>query len=345
MAPAFTISPEKRAGKLHFFYRQLFVTPPPVLPSQADLTGKTAIVTGANSGLGLETARQLLGLGCKVILAVRDEKKGETAREDLARSEKLVSASMIEVWKLDLSSYSSISDFAERVKGLDHLDIAILNAGLWKVTESFSTTGYEETIQVNYLSNVLLTLLLVPVIRDKKVGSDAGHIVVVNSDVASWAKFEESESKPLLPTFKQKMTKWNDAERYGTSKLLGQIFLSELAKHVPSSAVTVSFANCGLCRGSSLGRQFTGIARHVLDVMYGLIGRECGVGARTFVHAVTTLGQETHGQYIEDAKVQPMAPLAYTSQRTQVAKTLYEETMSELSFAGVQGIVNEFAGH
>jgi NAD(P)-dependent dehydrogenase (short-subunit alcohol dehydrogenase family) len=305
MAPSFNISPEKRASRLHFFYRQLFVTPPPVLPSQADLTGKTAIVTGANGGLGLETARQLLGLGCKVILAVRDEKKGEEAREDLARSQKLLSASMIEVWKLDLSSYSSISDFAERAKTLDHLDIAVLNAGLWKVTESFSATGYEETIQVNYLSNMLLTLLLLPIIRDKKVGNDAGRIVVVSSDVAAWAKFEERGSEPLLPAFKQKMTKWDDAERYGTSKLLGQIFLSELAKHVPSSAVTVSFANCGFCRGSSLSRQFTGMARHLLDLMYGLMGRECDVGARTFVHAATTLGQEAHGQYVEDAKVQP----------------------------------------
>jgi len=305
MESTFTLSPEKRASKLLFFYRQLFVTPPPVLPSQADLSGKTAIVTGANSGLGLETARQLLGLGCKVILAVRDEKKGEAAREDLARSEKLASASRIEVWKLDLSSYSSIEDFSERASNLDHLDIAVLNAGLWKVIESFSSTGYEETIQVNYLSNILLTLLLLPIIRDKKVGSDPGRIVVVNSDVAAWTKFVERDGKPILPAFKQKMKKWNDAERYGTSKLLGQIFLSELAKHVPSSVVTISFANCGLCRGSSLGRQFTGSARRVLDLMYNLIGRECSVGARTFVHAVTTLGEETHGQYIEDAKAQP----------------------------------------
>lgn len=305
MPPVFNISSEKRASKLHFFYRQIFITPPPISPSQADLRGKTAIVTGANSGLGLETARQLLGLGCKVILAVRDEKKGEKAREDLVGSEKAVSAGMIEVWKLDLSSHSSIIDFTDRVKRLENLDIAILNAGLWNVVESFNATGYEETIQVNFLSNMLLTMLLLPVIRDKKVGSDPGHIVVVNSDVASWAKFEERGSKPLLPAFKQEMAKWDDAERYGTSKLLGQLFLSELAQRVPSSTVTISFANCGLCRGSNISRQITGISRYVLDVMYQLIGRECDVGARTFVHAVTTLGKETHGQYVEDAKVQP----------------------------------------
>ncbi|KAH7383960.1 hypothetical protein BKA66DRAFT_463182 [Pyrenochaeta sp. MPI-SDFR-AT-0127] len=305
MTPEFTISPETRAGKLHFLYRQLFVAPPQVLPSQADLTGKTAIVTGANGGLGLETARQLLALGCKVIIAVRDKKKGEEARESLACDQKLVSASMIEVWELDLLSYSSISDFINRAKGLEHLDIAVLNAGIWKVTEDFSSTGFEESIQVNYLSNVLLILLLLPIIRDKKVGKEMGRIVVVNSDVASWARFEERDSEPLLPVFKEEMKHWDDTERYGSSKLLGQLFLSELAKHVPSSVVTISFANCGLCRGSSLGRQFSGIARKILDLAYWLIGRECSVGARTFVHAVTTLGQESHGQYIEDAKIQP----------------------------------------
>ncbi|KAJ4304908.1 hypothetical protein N0V90_000436 [Kalmusia sp. IMI 367209] len=305
MNQAFSVSPERRASKLHFFYRQLFVTPPPVSPDQASLTGKTAIVTGANSGLGLETARQLLGLGCKVILAVRDEKKGEVARQDLAHSQKLTSASMIEVWKLDLSSYSSVSDFAERAKGLPHLEIAILNAGLYQFTESFATTGYEEDFQVNYLSNMLLTLLLIPTIRDKRMGKVTGHIVVVNSDIASWAKFKESNSRPLLPAFKQKMATWDDAERYGTSKLLQQIFLSELANKLPSSDVIISFANCGMCRGSNLARQFTGFARVALGLMNKLMGRECDVGARTFIHAVAKLGEESHGQYIEDAKIQP----------------------------------------
>lgn len=304
MAPTFDISPEKRASYLQFFYRQIFITPPPVTKREADLTSKTAIITGANGGLGLETARQLLDLGARVILAVRDVSKGEKARQELSAGRKLV-PDAIEVWKLDLSDNASIVSFAEKAKGLESLDIAILNAGLFKIQETFGPTGYEESIQVNYLANMLLAILLALILKEKKSGPEPGRIVIVSSDIAAWAKFDERSSKPLLPAFKEKMANWVVQERYGTSKLLGQLFLSELAQRVPSSAVTISCANCGLCKGSDLGRQFTGVMRHVLNLAYGSIGRECQVGARTFVHGVTLLGQDAHGQYLEDAKVQP----------------------------------------
>ena len=304
MAPIFDISPEKRASSLHYFYRQLFVTPPPVLRRDVDLSGKTAIITGANGGLGLETARQILDLGGKVILAVRDEAKGEAAQQGLAKGRNLAPEA-IQIWKLNLSSYDSIIAFAKRAKHLEHLDIAILNAGVFKVTESFSATGYEEAVQINYLSNMLLTILLLPIIKDKKTGPGPGHICVVSSDTAAWATFNERTSSPLLPAFKQKATNWNMADRYGTSKLLGQLFLTELAKHVSPSVVTVDCANPGFCAGSELGRETSGIVRFVYKTQCALLARTCPVGARTLVHAVTTLGEKAHGQYVEDAKIQP----------------------------------------
>lgn len=290
---------------LHFFYRQLFVTPPPILHRDVDLRGKTAIVTGANGGLGLEIARQLLHLGCKVILAVRDDAKGESACQQLAHSGPRF-ASMIEVWTLDLLSYSSIINFANRAKELQHLDVAILNAGVYKTDEVFSPTGYEQTIQVNYLSTTLLTTLLLSVIASKKTGPEPGRLVVVSSDTAAWARFDEQASDPLLPVFKTARPNTIGAERYGTSKLLGLLFMAELAKNVPSSAVTISCANPGLCGGDSdLARQFTGTAYYAHKAMCGLLGRTCEIGARTIVHAVTTLGEDAHGQYVEDAKIQP----------------------------------------
>jgi NADP-dependent 3-hydroxy acid dehydrogenase YdfG len=139
----FDISPEKRAGFPHFLYRQLFITPPPVTKDEADLTGKTAIVTGAKGGLGLETARQLLDLGSRVVLAVRDVSKGENARNQLLiRGDTAFDAVL--VWKLDLADCKSIVAFTEKVKELKSLDIAVLNAGLNKISEDFCFTGYEE---------------------------------------------------------------------------------------------------------------------------------------------------------------------------------------------------------
>ncbi|KAI8965608.1 NAD(P)-binding protein [Daldinia sp. FL1419] len=342
MATVFDVSPETRAGTLHYFYRQLFVTPPPVLRRNVDLSGKTAIITGANSGIGLEAARQLLDLGCRVILAVRDEMRGEIARQGLAHGRNLP-FEFIQVWKLDLSSYDSIIAFTYRAKHLEHLDIAILNAGIFKVTESFSPTGYEESVQVNFLATVLLTVLLLPIIREKRVGGQPGHICVVSSDTAAWTKFEEGKSIPVLPEFKQTKSKWEVMDRYGATKLLGQLFLTELAKHISPSVVTLSCANPGFCGGSELGRDIQGIARVIYKIQIYWLGRTSSVGARTLIHAVTTLGKLAHGQYIEDAKTQPMAAILYKPEGLRLSKQVYEETLDELSFAGVRDIISEIS--
>ena len=164
----YDIAPEKEARTSQYLYRQLFVTPPIV--DEIDLTGKTAIVTGSNVGLGLECARQLLDSKLsKLILAVRTPAKGEAARSQLLFDRKLDSHA-IEIWPLDLSRYDSVATFAERANTLEHLDIAIMNAGVYKVEPSFNTTtGFDEDIQVNFLSTALLTILLLPVIKSKRL--------------------------------------------------------------------------------------------------------------------------------------------------------------------------------
>lgn len=153
----------------------------------------------------LECARQLLDIGCsKVILAVRSEAKGEAARQDLSRVGTLPGA--IEVWKLDLSSYDSIIAFSERAKSLELLNLVILNAGIFKVSEVFhGTTGYEEDIQIKYLSNMLLLTLLLPVLIAKKRGNTPGRIVPVNSDMAARAS---SKRGARLPSFRPSSKEW-----------------------------------------------------------------------------------------------------------------------------------------
>lgn len=101
------------------------------------------------------------------------------------------------------------------------------------------------------------------------------------------------------------MPKWDLMNRYCTTKLLGQLFLSELSKHVSTSEVTISCANPGLCGDSQISREFQGTLRLAFNIYSFLFSRTCSVGARTIVNAVTTLGDQAHGQYIEDAKVQP----------------------------------------
>ncbi|KAF5968609.1 NAD(P)-binding protein, partial [Fusarium bulbicola] len=332
MGHTFDISPEKRASRINFIWRQLFVTPPPVSSDEINLTGRTALVIGATGGIGLEITRQLLGLGCKVMMGVRDERKGESVRQDLIQEGNL-NENMVQVWKLDLSSYQSIIAFAANAKSLENLNIAILNAGIYKVSEAFSSTGYEEGMQINYLSNILLLISLLPTIKKNAPAGETGHICLVSSDTAAWAKFEERTSTPLLPAFKKPMIAWDMGERYGTTKLLGQLFLTALSKRV--SSVTLSCANPGLCGGGSdLAREATGILRLAHKMQCLVLSRTCAVGARTIVHSVTTLHRQAHGHYVEGDKIQPMAPIVYQDEGKEVAERLYEETLDELSFAG-----------
>ncbi|KAI5867517.1 retinol dehydrogenase 12 [Durotheca rogersii] len=337
----FNVTPEQRASQGAFFRRQLFSKPPHTSRREVDLAGKTAIVTGSNTGIGLECSRQLLGLGVsKLILAVRSEAKGEAAKKVLV-GKKAGTTQTVEVWKLDLSSYKSVSDFVVKTQTLDRLDIVVHNAGVVKVEQEINrSTGHDEVIQVNYLSTALLTILLLPVLKEKNSRQKPGRLVIVSSDVASWAQFKEKTSNPLLPAFDTNQF-FDGQDRYYTSKLLGQIFLSELERHVPSSGgVVVNCANPGLCYGSGLNRDSNGTgAGLIFGAFKRVVGRSCAAGAWSLTNAAVKHGEESHCKYIEEGKLQPMSPLVYTDEGKQIAKLLWKETMDELAFAKVDDII------
>ncbi|KAL7942018.1 hypothetical protein V8C42DRAFT_355142 [Trichoderma barbatum] len=316
MAPQFDISPQWRASQLAFFQRQLLRCPPAWTQKDADLSGKTAIITGSNTGLGFECSRQLLDLGLeRLILGVRSETKGEEAKKALLSGRKSNSTPIIEVWKLDLSNYDSIMS---------------------------DSTGHEETIQVNYLALALFTLLLLPVMKEKSVSGQPGHLALVSSDTAAWALFKERNSEPLFAGL-DKPESFDSQDQYATSKLLGQLFLTELVKRVPPSVAIINAPNPGLCK-SGLGREVTTpIEKMLYSVLQFFLGRQGSVGARAFTDAVVKQGAESHGQYLEDGKVQPMATIVYEPEGEKIAERLWQETLDELSFAHAVDIVNSLS--
>jgi NAD(P)-dependent dehydrogenase (short-subunit alcohol dehydrogenase family) len=146
-----------------FLYRQLLITPP--MP-RTRFDDKTIIVTGSNVGLGLEAARHFGRLGAaRIILAVRDLKKGEAAKKSIDQTLSR-SPSPVTVWKLDLSSYDSVQEFAARVyKELDRVDAVCENAGI--ATGIFRLTERDEsTITTNVVSTFLLAFLLLPKLKE-----------------------------------------------------------------------------------------------------------------------------------------------------------------------------------
>ncbi|KAF4125699.1 Short-chain dehydrogenase [Geosmithia morbida] len=346
-APKFTLAQaQKQAGRCAWAHRQFIGKTPPISKENASrVVGKTAIVTGSNSGLGLETSRQLLDLGvARLILAVRTVSKGEKAREGLL-SGRDASRVQVDVWQLDLLSYDSIIKFAEKAKTLDELDFAILNAGHYRELEHFcEATGYEESVQVNYISTMLLTILLLPILKTKSSQGGPGRLVVVNSDTASWAKFPERGERPLLPIYKRKTENWNHPDRYALSKLLGQLFLHKLVQKIPSSDVIINVINPGLCYGTEIVKDGDGrLLGDLYKLGFRILGKPAAVGSRAIIHSAISFGEESHGQYTEDGEIRPLAPILYTPEGEDVANALWDETLAELPSSPVQEALKEFS--
>ena len=152
-------------GQLSFLYRQVFVHPPRI-PSNIHLRGRTVLITGANSGIGLEAARQCVSLSAKlIILAVRTMAKGEAAKKDILATNP-TSKSEVQIWELDMESFESVTAFGKRTQTLPQLDIAMLNAGVFKTEWTTSpSSGIESSLQVNHLSTALLSVLILPLLR------------------------------------------------------------------------------------------------------------------------------------------------------------------------------------
>jgi NAD(P)-dependent dehydrogenase (short-subunit alcohol dehydrogenase family) len=287
----------------HIFIQNQFRTKPVWPPKDTNLTGKVAIVTGANVGLGLEASDQLLSFRLsRLIIAVRSVAKGKAAAEKLRAK---YPGCKIDVFQLDMSSYDSIRAFTAQVdEQLERVDMAILNAGVRKTKfELVSGTGHEETIQVNYLSTALLCILLLPILKRKAVGGP-GRITIVGSGLAFVSKFPNRTASPLLLSFDDAGS-FDSMERYNVAKLLGMMFLCKLADHVSADDVVVNVVDPGFVKGTGLSRDMSGVASALMSAWKQVAARPLKVGASTYVDAAVVKGKESHGCYLMSWKISP----------------------------------------
>jgi NAD(P)-dependent dehydrogenase (short-subunit alcohol dehydrogenase family) len=270
------------------------------------LEGKVAIITGANSGLGFESAGQLLTLGLShVVVAVRSIEKGKDAATKLSLANP---AANIDVWALDMESYDSIQAFVRKCDTeLSHIDYTILNAVVGPAAFSTtSSTGHETAIEVNHISTILLTILLLPVLKTKSSRDSPARLTVVNSIMAHLCKFPNRDQRPLLPSFDDtKITPWDPRERYGVSKLLAQLSLVKLTEHVKSDDVVINMVDPGLTKGTSLGRDVKGVLLVASKAFFTIAGRPVDRGAATYVDALLGHGKESHGCFLMNTEISP----------------------------------------
>ncbi|KAI1092029.1 NAD(P)-binding protein [Rostrohypoxylon terebratum] len=329
------------AHSIGFIYRQWLMYPKP-LPEGTNLSDHTAIVTGSNSGLGFHAAWQLCQLGLSnLIMAVRSQARGDAAA---AKLRKEFPNSTISVWLLDMASYESIKAFVERCKTLPRIDITILNAGIQAdVFTPHAVTKHEIVFQINYLSTVLLAILLLPVLKSKRSkipGTLPPRLSLVTSDTAYWAP----PFKPG-PVFPQCDTKENyrTMTAYPRSKLLQILFVSKLAEYVDPNDLIVNLSNPGLCMGTEFGSnsKTSLVNRTLFAVFQRANGRSVESGAKAILDAVVARGEEAHGSYISDWTIQPFPSIFYTGEGQDLRERVWQETLEELNFSGASRIIQD----
>ncbi|OTB09411.1 hypothetical protein M426DRAFT_315969 [Hypoxylon sp. CI-4A] len=325
-----------------FVYRQYFMHRKPI-PEGTTLSGQIAIVTGSNSGLGFESARQLLQLGlAHLIVAVRSQVRGDAAAEKLRKE---FPNSKVSVWLLDMESYDSITSFAKRCETLPRLDIVLLNAGLRNDTfKLVEPAHHEKTLQVNCISTILLTILLLPVLKSKKSSSPNAQpprLSVVTSDTSYWAPPLEAAA-PIFPQFDSPKD-YEPMRAYSRSKFVQLFFISRLAEEVSADDLILNASNPGLCNNTEFGANanMSFIGGWIFWAFINIFGRTVETGASTMVDAVVTKGKESHGSYVSDWIIQPYPKVWYTNDGKAIRERIWEETLEELNFAGASRIIQE----
>ncbi|MDP9116145.1 MAG: oxidoreductase [Actinomycetota bacterium] len=227
-----------------------------------DQSGRTCVVTGANSGLGACTARALARAGASVVLACRNVTKGEAAATTMP--------GRVEVRQLDLADLASVRAFAE---GVDDVDVLVNNAGLMAVPQQRTEDGFEMQIGTNHLGHFALTGLLLPKISDRVVALSSGahRMGRISIDDLNWRS--------------RKYRAWG---AYGQSKLANLMFAYELQRRLEAvgSRVRAVAAHPGYS-ATELQSHTESVADVVMALGNRVLAQSAEMGALPTLYAAT----------------------------------------------------------
>ncbi|KAK2609684.1 hypothetical protein N8I77_003174 [Diaporthe amygdali] len=308
------------------------------LPTPAKrFTGQTIIITGSNTGMGLEAARHLVRLdAARIILAVRNPDKGSAAAASIRASfpDRKSLESVVQVWTLDLASYASVQAFAARAAAeLDRLDVVVCNAGMYVYKSGFSVAEKDEvTITVNVVSTFLLGLLLLPKLRETSVRHDKEVVLTfTGSFVHYMTDFPERNRESIFQELADEK-KARMPDRYNVSKLMELLIFRELADQITKSSkpgrITTSIINPGFVK-TEIMRDGTWLFRIYYVCLAALMSRTPEEGGRILVNAAEG-GKETHGQYLDDCQVGTPSAFVRGSEGQKIGKQLWTELAAKL---------------
>lgn len=267
-----------------------------------DQTGRTAVITGANTGLGFETARALAAKGAKVVLAIRDANKGRAAAQKITAAHPGVDVSVLE---LDLSSLDSVRRAADRLRSEhERIDLLLNNAGVMYTPRVSTADGFELQFGTNHLGHFALTGLVLEQMRDV-AGSRIVSVSSIGHRILSAIDFDDL-------TFEKG---YNRIAAYGRSKLANLLFTYGLERRLRANgAATSALAAHPGVASTELGRYFPPLdflARHA-----PWVAQSPATGALATLRAATD-PQAVGGQYYGPQGIGEImgSPVVVTSSR------------------------------
>jgi NAD(P)-dependent dehydrogenase (short-subunit alcohol dehydrogenase family) len=275
--------------------------------SETRMDNKIVMITGANSGIGKETAKVLAERGATIIMISRNKERGEDALKELKEK---TGSDKIELILADLTEPDKIHDAVDKFKEkYDHLDVLINNAGLTLNNREITSVGYEKTFATNHLGHFLLTQLLLDTLKQSK----PSRIVNVASAVHTTAnlKFSDINQKKHYRGYLA----------YANSKLANLLFTYELARRLEGTGVTVNALHPGFVK-TNFGKRGRNWLLKALFGFTKLFAISVEKGAKTSIYLASSPEVEgVTGKYF--AKCKPVKS-SNASYKLEAQKRLWE---------------------
>ncbi|NDI36762.1 SDR family oxidoreductase [Chengkuizengella sediminis] len=270
------------------------------------MNGKIAIITGANSGMGLATTTEIAKKGATVIMLCRNKQRGETA---LHTAKQQSGSQNIELMICDLGSLESIHTFVAQFKEkYNKLDILINNAGVMSLKRELTSDGFEMQLGINHLGHFLLTNLLLERLKN----AEEARIINVSSGAHKIGKIDLQD--PFLTK------RYGFMKGYAQSKLANILFTKELSNKLKNTNITVNALHPGAVATNIGVNRKTGFGKNFIKLMkpFFLSAEE---GASTAIYLATSDEvKDTTGEYFYKKKISLVSKIA---QDNELSKKLW----------------------
>ena len=290
----------------------------------SEMKGKICIITGSNSGIGKETATNLVKMGATIVMVVRDQERGEKARTEIVKQ---TGNNSVDLMICDLSSMDSIRRFVKEFKRkYDRLDVLVNNAGAMFNKREVTSEGFEKTVAVNYLGPFLLTRKLLDLLKS----SAPSRIINVSSGLAKNGKVDLDDLQSEKNYKGSKAYSKVRAPVYANTKLMLMMFTYELARRLKGSGVTANVLMPGFV-ATNLGKNSGSLSSSIMFKMVRPMQVSAKKGAETSIYLASSEDvKDVTGKCFIKKKEAMTCPASYNE---ELQKRLWNKTESMLSLA------------